>query len=102
MEGTRREFIDTITLQYKQHCKSKDIEETIEGLAVYIVNRNLVTDLTINRFLVIDKYPQQLQINYGIKKLAIWALEDIVGVKCTTIRIYLDRFQTHFRYKDRL
>lgn len=102
MEETRHEFTKVIERQYKEHCKSKEIEPTIEGLAVYMVNRNLVTDLTINRFLVIDLYPILLAKNNGIKQVACWEIEDHVGLKYASIRNILKRYQTYFRRKQRV
>jgi hypothetical protein len=102
MEETRRDFTESIEQQYKDYCKLREIEPTIRGFSVYIVNRNLVTDLTINRFLVIDLYPHLLQKNLGIKQVTCWELEDHVGLKYASIRLILKRFQTHFRHKQRI
>jgi len=102
MEQTRTEFTKVISAQYEAYCKSKEVKPTSEGFAVYLVNRSLVTDLTIKRFLVIDKYPFALSENMGIKKCAIWQLEEEVNSSYSTIRTILDRFQSFFMIKDRL
>jgi len=102
MEQTRTEFIKVISQQYKEYCKLKEVEPTTEGFSAYLVNRSLITDLTINRFLVIDKYPIVLKQNMGVKQLACWQLEDIVGLKYSSIKNIIKRFSTAFRIKKRV
>ena len=102
MEGTRADFAKVISEQYKDYCKLKGIEMSDYGLTAYLINRTIITDLTIKRFLVIDKYPLALSENMGIKKLAIWQIEDEVNVCQTTIRTILDRFQSFFMVKRRV
>lgn len=102
MEATRTEFTEVISAQYNEYCKSREVEPTSKGFAEYLVNRTIVTDLTINRFLVIDKYPGALSQNMGIKRAACWDLEDIVGLKYPSIRLIIKRFATAFRMKSRL
>jgi len=102
MEQTRTEFTKVISEQYEEYCKSKEVDPTPKGFATYLVNRSLVTDLTINRFLVIDKYPTILAKNMGIKQSACWELEDIVGLKFSSIRLIIKRFSTAFRLKSRI
>ena len=102
MEETRREFVKTINLQFIDYCKSKDKEPTPEEFATYLVNRTLISDLTVKRFLVVDKYPHVLSANMGVKQVAIWQLEEEVKCSFSTIKTYLDRFQTFFRVKDRV
>lgn len=102
MEATRSDFSKVIYGQYKDRCKLQEIEPTIEGLVVYLINRNLITDLTINRFLIIDKYPLALAQNAGVKQLACWQLEDEVGLKFASIKLIIKRFSTYFRHKQRV
>ena len=102
MEQTRHEFVKVIQKRYNEHCKIKGIEPTIEGFAVYIVNRRIVTDLTINRFLVIDLYPHLLAENMNIKQATIWDLEARVGLKFASIKNIIKRYQKLFRRKDRV
>jgi hypothetical protein len=102
MEETRREFTKVISKQYEDYCKSKEVEPTTEGFATYLVNRTMVNDLTIRRFLVVDRYPIVLSENMNIKQCAIWQLEEEVNASFSTIRTILDRFQSFFRVKSRV
>jgi hypothetical protein len=102
MEKTRQEFINTIQLLYKKFCKDKGTTETVEGFASFLVNKSLVTDKTINRFLIVEKYPETLKKNLGIKKLAIWDLEEVVPLKETSIRAIIKDFAVEFVHKNRI
>ena len=102
METTRREFVNTISIQFKEWCKLKGLEPNSELFSEYLINRNLITDRTINRFLVVDKYPEALDKHLGIKKYAIWDIEDQVGVKESTIKVILNRFLKYFMIKRKM
>lgn len=102
MEKTRQEFINTIQLLYKEFCKDKGTTESVEGFAFFLVNKSLVTDKTINRFLIVEKYPETLKKNLGIKKLAIWDLEEVVPLKETSIRAIIKDFAVEFVHKNRI
>ena len=71
----------------------------VEKLTGFEIN---IKDITINRFIVISKYPEALNENLGIKKFAIWDLEEKVSVKESTIRVILKRFQKAFKFRERL
>jgi len=102
METTRNEFIEILLLQFNEFCSREKQPATNENFVRYIVNRNIIKDITINRFVVISKYPEALQDNFGIKRFAIWQLEEQVSVKESTIKVILKRFQKAFRFKNRL
>jgi hypothetical protein len=106
-ERRRVDFIKTIESQYINFCKSREIKPTTKGFttkgfAEYLINRNLIPDLTIKRFLVVDKYPHALGEHLFIKQSAMWSLEDTIGVSVTSIKTYLKRFNKTFRLKNRL
>jgi len=102
MEETRKEFIEVINNQYAEHCKLNGIAPTVEGFSAYMVNRNIVTDLTINRFLVIHLYPIILSENMGIKQATCWDLEFRVGVKERSIRNIINHYLGFFWHKNRI
>ena len=95
----RNEFRSIVTNQFIDYCNSKEVEPTIDFFAEYLINRNLIIDKTITRFLVIDKYPEALHGNMAIKQHAIWQLEEEVGVSESTIKRILNRFSKAFRLK---
>jgi hypothetical protein len=101
-ERRRVDFIKTIESQYTNFCKSREIKPTTKGFAEYLINRNLIPDLTIKRFLVVDKYPHALGEHLFNKQSAMWSLEDTIGVSVTSIKTYLKRFNKTFRLKNRL
>jgi hypothetical protein len=101
-ERRRVDFIKTIESQYINFCKSREIKPTTKGFAEYLINRNLIPDLTIKRFLVVDKYPHALGESLGIKRVAMWNLEDILNVSYSTIRVIIKRHIADFRHKNRL
>lgn len=102
MEETRGEFIKTIKQQYETYCDVKGIEPTLQGFGTYMVNRNLITDTTIKRFIVVDKYPESLRDNMGIKTVAMYDLEDKFNINYSSIRYYIAKFQSAFRLKSRV
>ena len=102
MEKTRKEFINTIQLLYKEFCKDKGSTESVGGFASFLVNKSLIPDKTINRFLIVEKYPETLVKNLGIKKLAIWDLEEVVPLKETSIRAIIKDFAVESVHKNRL
>jgi hypothetical protein len=103
MEKARRtDFVKTINSQYSAFCKSREITPTQRGFAEYIVNRNLITDLTIKRFLVVDKYPSALDGSLGIKRSAMWSLEDLLNISFSSIEVYLRRHIKDFKHENRL
>ena len=81
MEKTRQEFINTIQLLYKEFCKDKVTAASVGGFASFLVNKSLIPDKTINRFLIVEKYPSTLKKNLGIKQMPIWDLEEVVQLK---------------------
>lgn len=99
MEETRGEFTRVISEQYNEYCKLKGVYPTTDGFAAYLVNRTIITDLTIKRFLVIDKYPIALSDHLGIKKAAIWQITEDVNMSFESIKLIIKRFSTAFRIK---
>lgn len=102
MEGVRGEFIKIVQEEYTNYCKARGEKETIQGYSEYLLNRNLVTDKTINRFVVISKYPIALEENLGIKKMAVYSIQDVVPLSFRSIISILKHYATHFRNEKRL
>ena len=102
MEKTRQEFINTIQILYKDFCKDKGTTESVVGFASFLVNKSLIPDKTINRFLIVEKYPETLKRNLGIKQIAIWDLEEVVPLKETSIRAIIKDFAVEFVHRNRL
>lgn len=96
MDNTR-EFIKTIDSDFERWCESKEIEATNELFLLYLIERNIIEEKTIKRFVVVKNYPSALEENLGIKAAAIWQLEEKTGVNGSTIKSWLDRFQAYFR-----
>ena len=102
-EARRKDFAETIEAEFQAFCKSNDKDPTPKEFIEYLINRNLVKDLTIKRFLVVTKYPNIFHNeSMGIKDVAMWNLENLLGVSYSSIRVYLDRHIKDFRYKNRL
>jgi hypothetical protein len=103
MESQRRnDFIKTIESQYQNFCKSRETTPTVKGFAEYLINRSLITDLTIKRFLVVDKYPAALGKFMYIKRVAVDFLEDSLGIPYSTIQVYIKRHIKDFKHQNRL
>jgi hypothetical protein len=102
MEETRKEFINILQEEYTDYCKARGEKETISGYSEYMINRNIITDKTVNRFVIISKYPIALSTNLGIKKMAIYSLQDSVQLSWVQIRTTIQEFSTYFRVKNRL
>jgi hypothetical protein len=96
MEAATTDFLKIVSAQYKQHCDSQGKETNHEEFLEYLLNRNFITDKTIKRFVVVTAYPEALQ-NLGIKRTAIWEIEEKYSVSESTIKVYLKRFQQFFK-----
>jgi len=97
MEAAKTDFISIVNSEFTSWCKSKDIEPNNDALLTYLLERRIITDLTIKRFVVVSKYPFVLSENLDIKKVAVWQLEEMYNISESTIRVILKRFQSYFR-----
>jgi hypothetical protein len=102
MEQTRSLFVETIKEEYSNYCKATGQKESTEGLTIYLVNKNIVEDRTINRFLAVNYYPKALEESNGIKKLALYTLEDIVCLSYSSLRIVIQEHLNRFRMQKRV
>lgn len=97
MEAAKHDFKQIVSTEFLNWCKSKEIEPSHETLLSYLLERKVITELTIKRFVVVNRYPFALSENLNIKKAAIWQLEDMYNISESTIRVILKRFQSYFR-----
>jgi hypothetical protein len=102
MEETRKDFINILQEEYANYCKARGEKETISGYSEYMINRNIITDKTVNRFVIISKYPIALSTNLGIKKMAIYALQESINLSFYQIRAIIIHYSVHFRLKKRV
>ena len=102
MDNTKREFKNTIVQDFQGWCKLKNLEASNELLIDYLENRNIITELTIKRFVVVSKYPILLNEHLGIKRSAVYALESEFLIPESTIMVYLKRFQQFFKPKKQI
>jgi len=97
MEAAKNDFRIIVSAEFVNWCKSKDIEPNNDALLTYLLERRIITELTIKRFVVVAKYPFILSENLDIKKAAVWQLEEMYNISESTIRVILKRFQSYFR-----
>jgi len=97
MEAAKNDFVEIVNTEFLKWCKSKDIEPNHDALLNYLLERKIITELTIKRFVVVAKYPFILSENLDIKKAAVWQLEEMYNISESTIRVILKRFQSYFR-----
>lgn len=97
MEAAKNDFREIVSTEFLNWCKSKDIEPNHDALLSYLLDRNIITELTIKRFVVVSKYPFVLAENLDIKRAAMWQLEDMYNISESTIKVILKRFQSYFR-----
>lgn len=102
IERTRLIFVETIEEDYSNYCKARGKKETTAGFASYLVNRNVIEDKVINRFLTIALYPTALNEAKGMKTFAIYTLENILGLSNSYLRGVICRHLSHFRLKKRV
>ncbi len=102
MERTRGIFIETVQEEYSNYCKARGEQETINGFSQYLVNKNVIEDKTINRFLAVTLYPTVLNESEGVKTLALYALEDIVCLSYRSLRNVVVNYAKHFKLKKRV
>lgn len=102
MEETRTEFIAAVTEEFNNYCRARGEEPTNERFAAYMINRNLVTDKTIKRFVIINQYPHLVAENGGSKKFAIYDLEDKTGHSFSHIRSIIAHYLNDFRLQKRV
>jgi hypothetical protein len=100
METTRTtEFKQIVSNDFKRWCSSRDIQPSQDSFIEFLIEKNLINDTTIKRFVIISAYPEALDENMGIKYAAIWQLEEKYNVPESTIRVYIKRFQNFFKAK---
>jgi hypothetical protein len=97
MEAAKNDFRTIVSTEFTTWCKSKEIEPNNDALLSYLLERNIITELTIKRFVVVKKYPFVLSENSEIKTAAVWQLEEMYNISESTIRVILKRFQSYFR-----
>lgn len=102
MERTRGIFIKVAQEEYSNYCKARGENETITGFSEYLVNKNVIEDKTINRYLAVTLYPTALAESNGIKKLALYTLEDIVCLSYSSLRLVIQDHLKRFRLKQRV
>lgn len=102
MERTRSIFVETVKEEYSNYCKARGEKESTIGLTEYLINKNVIEDKTINRFLTVTLYPRALEESNGIKKLAIYTLTDIVCLKYDSINLIIHNYLTRFKLKKRV
>jgi len=97
MEKAAIDFREIALSEFNDWCKIKKIDPSNENLIGYLMERNIVTTLTVKRFVIIAKYPYSLSENLNIKRTAVWDLEQKYGIPESTIRLIVKRFQKFFR-----
>jgi len=93
---TNASFCGSILERFKTYCTSQDIEPTNENLVRYLIRCNLIQEMEINRFTVLQLYPKALYNHDGVKLRAIIYIEDHVPVQERTIWTIVNKMQRRF------
>lgn len=100
METTRTtEFKRLVSSDFVRWCDSKGLHPNNEAFLDFLIERNIINESTIKRFVIVATYPNALSENMGIKRAAIWELEEKYNVPESTIRVIIKRFQNFFKRK---
>lgn len=86
LKQLRDEFIRLLVHRYKMHCKRTGEQESLEGLLVYTIRRDIVRQRTVARYMVMDLYPKAMYETDGRKQPALEIVADQTGLGERTIR----------------
>lgn len=101
--SANKEFLARIIPNFSKWCKIKGKKNTPENLLKYMVRHRFVENKTINRFLSVELYKEELpktitkKAPYGVKQNAVWKVEEIIPIKEVQIRSNLINYNSYFR-----
>jgi hypothetical protein len=87
-----KDFCARILDKFKEWTLKKGKHPTMENFAVFLIRHGLIEELTINRFLTIQYYAEELPKTKtprrpnGVKMQAIWNIEDKLPLMQRQIR----------------
>ena len=99
METAKNEFLKEVSKRFERYCDAEEKKASPEEFLQFLLDRNFIENKIIKRFVVVNSYPKALNENLGIKKTAIWQLEEKYNIPEPTIKTYLQRHQQDFRPK---
>jgi hypothetical protein len=88
VEQTNKEFAKTVVHKYRMWCKREGEVFTSSGLALFLLEKNVIRQRTASKYMVLELYPRALYEEEN-KTRAVLRLEEETGVSERTIWWYL-------------
>lgn len=82
---TNQDFVDTISRKFRAWAKNSGQEASPENMARFLMERSLINEKDVNRYMVIELYPHELYRHDCNKRKAIHSLEDKLPYQERTI-----------------
>ncbi|NJO28566.1 MAG: hypothetical protein HC874_14250 [Richelia sp. SL_2_1] len=76
--NTNTDFVRVVTKKFKLWADARDLEHTPENFARYMLIHLIIDFRTVNRYMVLELYPEQLYRCDGSKSKAVLNLEDML------------------------
>lgn len=89
-------FVERIRRKFEYYCERMGMEPTHDEFVKYLLRHNLINTTTVNRYLTLDLYHEELYNANGVKTLAILNLELRVPYSERTIWYILEKMRDKF------
>lgn len=89
-------FVERIARKFEYNCERIGIEPSHEELVKYLLQHSVINTMTVNRYITLDLYHEELYKANGLKSLAILNLETRVPYRERTIWYILDKLHNKF------
>ena len=91
------DFAEVLSRKYDLHCKRTGIQPTHQGFIFYLIERRIIEEIEVCRYMVIERYPEKLYECDGKRTEAVYALEAEIPVAERTIFSWIKNFQRRYR-----
>jgi len=94
--NTNVEFCKTIAKHVEDWCELQGLEVNALSMAAFLVKHNVIKQPIINRYMVVNMYPNFLE-NEGGKERAVFAMSNKLPLEPSAIWSILAHHYTYFR-----
>lgn len=95
-EEIARVFSDKLLENFRQKCGKMGIEPTTENLILFMVQHNVVKEVTVKRYCVVEHFHEYLGRNDNHKGRAVWDLASTFGYEERSVYIILKKHLREF------
>lgn len=93
---TNIQFCKVVAQHFNEWCELQGLEVNALSMAAFMVKHNLIKQSIINRYMVVNMYPESLQREGG-KERAVFAISNKLPLEPPAIWSILAHHYTYFR-----